>query len=214
MKKVLLFTLSVLICFSVYAQNNDLLLFKLPDKKQTIKIKPGAWISLQQKISFTPDSLRISNSITGKLNFAGTDSINMMVNEIRTYYEMDSSITKQIVISGKGWPFETYKSDSYPISDISMLRYQNKSGHVFSEIGKYICLASIITVAVVAPLVSIDYKNSTFNMDTYKSVMIAGTVGIGISIPILILSQKKYIHLEGGKTKHTRKVYTHIRPLD
>jgi len=198
----------------MYAQNNDLLLFKLPDKKQTIKIKPGAWISLQQKISFTPDSLRIRNTITGKLNFARTDSINMMVNQIRTYYEMDSCITKQIVISGKGWPFETFKSDSYPISDISMLRYQNKSGHVFSEIGKYICLASIITVAVVAPLVSIDYKNKTFNMDTYKSVMIAGAVGIGISIPILILSQKKYIQLEGGKTKHTRKVYTHIKPLN
>ena len=213
MKKLFLLLLSVLICFSVYSQNNDLLLFKLPDKKQTIKIKPGAWLYFSKK-SFTPDSLRINTSITGKLNFAANDSINMMVEVIRTSHELDSALTKQIVISRGGWPYEAFKSESYSLSSIDMLRYQNKSGHVFTKIGSYLMVASLITVAVAAPLVSIDYKTGTFNMDTYKSVLIAGGIGVGISIPILIFIQKKQVNLkEGGKTKCTRKVYTHIKPL-
>ena len=214
MKKLLLLSLSVLICFSVYSQNNDLLLFKLPDKKQTIKIKPGAWLSLNQK-SFTTDSLRINTTISGTLNFAANDSINMMVEYISTSHELDSALIQQIVIYRKGgWPYEAFKSESYSLSNIDMLRYQNKSAHVFREIGEYLMVASVITAAVVAPLVSIDYKNGTFNMDTYKSVLIAGGIGIGVSIPILIFSQKKYVNLkEGGKTKCNRKVYTYIKPL-
>jgi len=213
MKKLFLLSLSLLICFSVYSQNNDLLLFKLPDKKQTIKIKPGAWLYFSKQ-SFTPDSLRINTSITGNLNFAANDSINMMVEVIRTSHKLDSALLKQIVISKGGWPYEAFKSESYALSNIDMLLYQNKSAHVFTKIGTYLMVASLITVAVAAPLVSIDYKTGTFNMDTYKSVLIAGGIGVGISIPILIFSQKKKVNLkEGGKTKCTRKVFTHIKPL-
>ncbi|NQT76105.1 MAG: hypothetical protein HQ565_00215 [Bacteroidetes bacterium] len=213
MKKLLLFTISLLICFSVYSQNKDLLLFKLPDKKHTLKIKEGAWISISQR-SFGADSLIMQESVRGKLNFASSDSVNIMVKEISTSFKLDSVLTKQIIIRGKSWRYEAFKSESYPLSNISTLRYQNKSGHVFTEIGTYLFFASLLTAAVAAPLVSIDYKEGTFNLDTYKSVVIAGGIGIGISIPILIFSQKKKVNFENGKTKCTRKVYTYVKPLN
>lgn len=212
MKKLLLLSLGALICFSVYSQKNDLILFKLPDKKQTIKIKPGAWINFYQN-SYTPDSLAIYKSITGRLDFAQDDSITVMVEEINTRFQLESELIKNVIITGKERPYKAFKSASYPLSSVNTLRYQNKSGEVFTKIGSYLIVASLVTLAAVAPLVSIDYKTGEFNMDTYKSVLIAGGIGFGVSIPILIFSSKKYVHLDKSKSKCVKKFYTHIKPL-
>lgn len=211
MKKTLLLILSILICCSVYAQNDDLILFKLPYKKQTKKIKTGARISFYQQ-SFGPDSLRTHLSISGKLNFATPDSINIMVERISSTFELDSVLKKEMILSRGGWPLKAFKSESYPLSGINMIRYQNRSGHVFTKIGIYLMVASLVTAAVAAPLASINYKDGTFNMDTYKSLVIAGGAGVVISIPILIFSQQRYVNLKHGKTKSKKKVYSHMKP--
>lgn len=211
MKKIFVLIFSLAICFSVYAQNKDLLLFKLPDKHHTIKIKPGAWISFTKK-SFTLDSLKIHKTISGKLNFAINDSINVRVEKMHTRIKLDSVLTKQITISDGDWPAQAFKSESYAVSNMCSLRYQNRSGRIFSKISSHLLWVSIVTAAVVAPLVSINYKEGTFNMDTYKSVVMAGGIGIGVSIPILLFSNKKSITLEPCKTECTRKVYTLVKP--
>mgnify|MGYP001814383763 CR=1 FL=1 len=212
MRKLCLVFLSILICTSVFAQKDNLYLYKLPDKNHKIKIKPGAWIEIHQK-SFTPDSIRIDRSISGELNFALNDSINMMVKEINTSTMLDSVLRKQITITGKKWPKEAYKSESYALDNIRLIRYQNRTAHVFTKIGTNLLIASLLTATIVAPLASINYNDGTFNMDTYKSVLIAGGIGFVVSIPILIFSQKKYIHLEKGKFKPKKKRYTHIKPM-
>lgn len=213
MKRIFLITLGVLICFSVYSQRDDLRLFKLPDKKHSIRVKTGAWLSLSRRL-YTPDSMRVNETISGRLVFATNDSINLNVDEYITSSKIDSALYKQTMIRKQGWPNKPYKTESYPLSDIRMLRYQNKSGEVFTKVGTYLFFASLVTAAVVAPLVSIDYKNGTFNMDTYKSVVIAGGIGIGISIPIMIFSGKKYVYFEDGKAKCRKKVHTYIKPLN
>lgn len=210
MKRTLLLILSILICCSVYAQNEDLMLFKLPDKKHTKKIRSGARISLYHQ-SFTPDSSKTFMTIEGNLNFATADSVNMMVKMISNTYELDSVLKKRTILSRGGFPLKAFKSESYPLSDINMILYQNKSSQVFTKIGTYLLVASIVTAAVAAPLASINYKDGTFNMDTYKSMVIAGGAGIVVSIPILIFSQQRYVNLKQGKTKRRRKVYTYVR---
>ncbi|MEN8224617.1 MAG: hypothetical protein ABFS05_04580, partial [Bacteroidota bacterium] len=203
MKKIFVLIFSLSICFSVYAQNKDLLFFKLPDKHRTVKIKPGAWISFTQE-PFTLDSLEVKKYVSGILNFAKNDSINMEVEKMHTGIKLDSVLTKQITISTGKWPAQTFKTESYAVSDMCSIRYQNRSGRFFSEIGIYLAWASFVTAAVVAPLVSINYKEGTFNMDTYKSVVMAGGIGFGISIPILIFSGQKSITLEPCRTEYIK----------
>jgi len=209
MKKIILLIGSLLICSSVHAQNKDLILFKLPDKKQTIKIKSGAWISFTQSL-YTPDSLQMAKWISGRLNFAMNDSINMEVEKIRTGIKLESGIIEENILSKGGCVLTAFKTESYPISIICGITYKNKSGEFFTKAGTYLAVASLLTAAIVAPLVSINYQEGTFNLDTYKSVVIAGGIGFGVSIPILVISRKKRITLEPCNNKYVKKAYTHV----
>ncbi len=87
------------------------------------------------------------------------------------------------------------------ISDIEISRKFNTSG-----ISPTIALFSTIATLIVAPLVSINYKNGDFNQSRYYTTAGIGLIGIGASIPIYFIFKDKKINIyqnDGVATKKT-----------
>ncbi len=87
------------------------------------------------------------------------------------------------------------------ITDIEISRKFNTSG-----ISPTIALFSTIATLIVAPLVSINYKNGDFNQSRYYTTAGIGLIGIGASIPIYFIFKDKKINIyqnDGVATKKT-----------
>lgn len=55
--------------------------------------------------------------------------------------------------------------------------------------------ASILTTLIVAPLVSIGYNGGSFNQQRYFTTAGIGLIGIGVSIPLLVIASEKPFHI-------------------
>jgi hypothetical protein len=74
--------------------------------------------------------------------------------------------------------------------------------------GSIISVFSVSALLLAAPLVSINYKNGTFNSNRYFSWAYTSMAGIAISLPISILSkEKKYKLTLRNKVKDKKYWY-------
>ena len=81
--------------------------------------------------------------------------------------------------------------EDVPISWIEFIDYTSSFRGTLGEVGGSIGGMSMIAMLLVAPLVSIDYKNGGFNSDRYFIWAGAGLGGLVLSIPLLALSNSK-----------------------
>ncbi|RLD57557.1 MAG: hypothetical protein DRI97_05080 [Bacteroidetes bacterium] len=195
MKKLAILIVGILICFTAIGQTNHLTLYKLPEKNKTKRIK------LNKPINFvidlhTTDTLDSWMRIEGKLLNVGIDSLT--VEYKKEYYSKlittpMASTTTTKTIKFNDSVFGKQFSKSYAIDDIDYIDFI-RSSETLEGIGIAGIIISALTTFVVAPLVSINYKDGTFNSNTYKNWALAGTAGMAISIPITIFSSKSKRH--------------------
>ena len=81
--------------------------------------------------------------------------------------------------------------EDVPISRIEFVEYTSKFRGTMGKVGGVMGGISMITMLLVAPLVSIDYKDGGFNSDRYFIWAGAGLGGLVLSIPLLALSSSK-----------------------
>jgi hypothetical protein len=66
----------------------------------------------------------------------------------------------------------------------------------------------LLIILLVAPLASINYSKGTFDFDRYKTIVITGGIGIGISIPMLVLSGRKTCIMKEDIIHKNKSVWT------
>lgn len=81
--------------------------------------------------------------------------------------------------------------EDVPVSRIEFIEYTSSFRGTAGEVGGVIGGISMITMLLVAPLVSINYKDGGFNSDRYFIWAGAGLGGLVLSIPLLALSSSK-----------------------
>ena len=96
-------------------------------------------------------------------------------------------------------------------SDIDYLYYWNSSRQALNRTAATFMAFSIIAGAIVAPLVSYNFTNKSFNTDRYTGWVIAGAVGLGITIPITILTGSKEVRLSDGIENRREKRWEILR---
>jgi hypothetical protein len=98
---------------------------------------------------------------------------------------------------------------SLPNNSISeaVLDVQSNRKESLETLSGYTAFVSCLTTLIVAPLISINYKNWEFNQKRYYKVAGAGLIGIGICIPIIKLTQSKTYNLTFDKKIKNKKLW-------
>ncbi|MDQ3111745.1 MAG: hypothetical protein M3R17_17790 [Bacteroidota bacterium] len=77
------------------------------------------------------------------------------------------------------------------LKSISSVRYSTPVRSTWFGIGGGLTFFASLTTLVVAPLVSIDYRNGGFNSTRYLKWAVAGLCGLGISIPLMLITKPR-----------------------
>ncbi|MFN6377787.1 MAG: hypothetical protein ACK4WD_00825 [Flavobacteriales bacterium] len=88
------------------------------------------------------------------------------------------------------------------IENINYIDYTSPSLDVLQTIGSAATFLSIVSTVIVAPLLSINYKNGDFNQDRYYTMAGAGLIGLSVGIPLQLFSNSRsYKITSPGSTK-------------
>lgn len=155
----------------------------------------GSTIKLENGLDSTNYFLAHFKGISaGKLKFE-------VKNHIITVGNCDTST--QI----KHWYGNFRKEMDFDIESIDDITHQTDRQANW-EVGGYFTLSvGILTSLVIAPLISINYKNGNFNKDRYYKTAALGIGMVGISIPITVISRKKTYIFKFDKDKPNDKVW-------
>jgi hypothetical protein len=208
MKNVSLIGILILLVYLATAQTESLKIYKLPEKNISRTLKKGAYLNLGIR-SITSDSLKLEDLWEGRFVEATGDSLLIHLGKRSSYLYLENGLVEQTIISpGFCADPPPYKFENIPLDKISMIQYKNKSGIVFRKIGNILFFTSFFTGTIVAPLVSFNYGEGTFNINRYKTIAIAAGTGLVISIPIMAFSKKKTLGFEPGVYYKQRDIWT------
>jgi len=188
MKRLICLCIAILISIPIFAQEKHLKLYQLPKKTKVRKIKLNSNINFRINTVKT-DTSRNWNTIHGKLVSVDKDHIMLRVSK-----EEKIISSKTDIVDYYTWKTITYKDSvedlmltTYAKENIEYLEIRRENEKLQTA-GITMMLISLGTVLVVAPLVSIDYSDWTFNANTYRNWALAGTAGVVVSIPLILFS--------------------------
>jgi hypothetical protein len=208
MKKIIAYCLFMMLFGFAYSQIDRLHIYKLPDKQNKRTIKKEAYLEVGVRY-YNKDSLKSEDLFEGKFLEVRNDSLIIDLERRITFVRFENGMLKQESLS-KGFDTKPlpYIEEAVPLSEISMIRYRSKPAKVFRKIGTITFWTSFATIALVAPLASINYRQGTFNFDRYKTIIMAGGIGIGISIPMLVFSGRRRCIMQEGMQHLDKKRWT------
>ncbi|MFH0895554.1 MAG: hypothetical protein V2A54_14040 [Bacteroidota bacterium] len=162
------------------------------DKLMTIHIKEFQDVSMTKIIRYNCSIDSFKDSILTcniKGEFVNIDYENGCYSRTESnYFNNDDSLKNQIM--------------TININKIWQIENSSVCRDNIHITGNTIIGVSVLTTLILAPLISINYKNGTFNSDKYFTLAGAGLVGIAIGIPISALTvNKKYYLTEKNKIK-------------
>ncbi|MBI5539935.1 MAG: hypothetical protein HY951_07750 [Bacteroidia bacterium] len=188
MKNILILILLLILNSNLFGQYVYIKLLNQSNENKTriIKGKSTTEISIdyQTKVD-TINNVRTVISTFGNLTEVCKDSIKLFTTDYNTYlFYPDSSvnITDTITICKK---------------DICRIGVSKSGGNPFSTIS----VSGIVSALIVAPLISIDYKNGEINGDQYFRVAGISTVVSIICLPLLSTVNKHYWIINKAKSK-------------
>jgi hypothetical protein len=146
---------------------------------KTITIKPGTDVTVSSQI-FKNDTFQENHFYTGIFKGGTKDSLYLELNSVMTNKEYVNGIKET-----RNFPRKQYLSimgqDTsrmcIPLQQIHALDYQKKNISGWAELGEPIILTSLL-VMVAAPLISINYKDGSFNDERYKKWALGSTAGL------------------------------------
>lgn len=190
MKHLWLCCFSVMFCFITSGQTDYFSIYKLPKTKCDKKFKLNKTFTIGYGLQLS-DSMRTWKLTEGKLLLVDDKTITMEVYKNRIYSEFKGkgieTSSSEIVKYNDSLAEAVQKS--YTIDDIEYIEI-SRHNEKLEAIGIAGVIFSAITTFVIAPLVSIDYQQGTFNSNTYRNWALAGTAGMAVSFPLVIFSNK------------------------
>lgn len=190
MKPLLFFAFAIFLSTCVYSQNKYFTIKKI-DGNKSHKIRVNAWINIEN-YKLVNDTLKKVDFVEGWIDEISNDSILI---DISYTGDKLALADKSSLYTYHDYPSGTKYKKSYPIHGIDYIHWENRRRMIFHDLGRGITIVSAFFGLVVAPLVSIDFKDKSFNLDTYKSWLIGGFSPLCFSIPLTLLSKPKEIKL-------------------
>jgi hypothetical protein len=204
MKKIafITFLLLTIISKSIIAQTDtvsntdncvDFFLINSLNPKKKIKLKSKSELISPGSFSLTIDAAAkdpsiLSNKITYDIiYFNRLDGKNLSFNykNEAIEYSMDSKTYTDYLNCSRD------KNIVINLDNLKEIDYMKSTNNTLFGVGYFAMSLSFITSAVIAPLVSINYKNGDFNKERYYKVAGSGLICMGASIPLLFFGKTK-----------------------
>lgn len=206
MRNVLLALAALFICLHAESQSRYFKIRK-EDGNRTLKVRLYADIEVMRKEK-TSDSTYKEYYTDGLIKEISRDTL-----YIKTRYTHTRNFIDKNTFRGEhasySWCDEKMSRIAY--NDIDYLYYWNSSRQALNRTAATFMAFSIIAGTIVAPLVSYNFTNKSFNTDRYTGWVLASAVGLGVSIPLTILTGSKEVRLADGLEKFGRKRWEILR---
>ena len=101
----------------------------------------------------------------------------------------------------KKWENKYKYTTNIDFSDILKIEYQSYSAHNWEAFGVASIFIGGLTTLIISPLISINYKNGSFNSDRYFKSAAFGLGLVSFGIPITILAKEKTYYFKDHEPK-------------
>ncbi len=202
-KNTLIFIIFVLV-INVGKSQNIISSFTLEHKKTKKVICNDSLNYLKITIDYIPKiAIDSTRYIHGKIQKISGNFIIISPTIDITFinYSCDSSYYQH------RWSQKPSSSTEIKISDIRMMEYQTNSAQHWKFFGDASIFIGGFISLVVAPLISINYKNGGFNKERYFKSAAIGLGIVTIGIPISILSKEKKFFFKDQTCKKKTKIW-------
>lgn len=188
MKQVVIYIISFLLSVSsVFSQNKGTYEFQRYNSSRTAKLNTGKEITVTFQPKITEgSSVIISESVVGILNSVTDSKLNMLV---ATEYAQHTYSQDSIL--------ETYRKHSYDYSlsyDTQTIAYITYAPKIRPAI-EMATFASLISLAVIAPLYAFNIKEQNFNSDAYMSIAAPAAVATLITVPLYFKIEERKVRI-------------------
>ncbi len=118
--------------------------------------------------------------------------------EIEIENEDGSKSYKETNFSGDEWSSNICEVNT---NTINFINYIDKKRNVSNSVGGIITFASALSALIIAPLISSNFKNGSFDKDKYYKIVEYSLAGLTVGIPLIIIGQEKkyFITTKEGK---------------
>jgi len=136
------------------------------------------------------------------------------------YKVLTESIYLKLKDGSNTWLENNYKNCNYSGNDnlrnislknLNYIKYTGPRRKLFETVGTVATALSVLTTFIIAPLISINYKNGSFNKDKYFTVSSRGLIGLYVGVPLILFSRPKAYKLTEKNTNQGKK-YWYIQP--
>lgn len=171
---------------------------------KTKALKEGGKITLHLDLPASGQAEYSNRQLAGSLELPQYGMLRLMPEWETQEYQFDNGLKKKNETNYQA--LAGRKPMSIATKDVRSIQYRTKSAQERTEIGGIAVLVGALSTLVVAPLVSIDYSEGTFNGDTYFrwAGYSLGVTGLGVGL-MLSGKQRDYPILQPGQTKDKQR---------
>jgi hypothetical protein len=185
----------------VVDNNTEIFLLNSIDSTKSVKLVPRITYSLNYSEA-TDDTLILEKTIVlhGFIRKENQSSVIFDMWRENIYLEHENGIESEI---HNNYPYSQDENlRKINIENINYIDYKSPSLDALQTIGSAATFLSIVSTVIVAPLLSINYKNGDFNQDRYYTIAGAGLIGLSVGIPLQLFSNSRsYKITSPGSTK-------------
>ena len=188
----------ILICgISAGQDSSFIFLHSWKHEKKISKISSSEYLTVEVDYLDSLKENKVSpTSFSGKFIFIKNNILFMTIDQEETTIKKPNG-TKKEISTYYTFPDSLRKITDGEIKEINIARinsisYSNEKP--LSDIGFFITGLSFISALIVAPLVSVNFKNGDFRQNRYYNVLKGSAIGFTIGLPIglIFLNNKSY----------------------
>jgi hypothetical protein len=191
----------------------DIYLVNSVDTSKKIKLETqinSLEISLEKNKTDTSYQTRIWYS--GSINALTDTSAFIYYSQKNTYVHDDDYVVEETSMASTGFRGQY---GELSLRSISTIKYSSPARTTWFGIGGGLTFFASLTTLIVAPLVSIKYSQGGFNSKRYFTWAGVGLCGLGVSIPLMILTKPKtYFITMKNKNVNEKYWYMEKQPIN
>ncbi len=211
MKKLIGLVLTIFFLTGLNAQTWKKEIQSISEKPgvKTLRLKPEAKVKIGTLL-IDSDSLKESKYYSGFFIQGGSDSLRIKLKSIAANKVFGNGIKQDTRIPAKYYwekTADTIYNMNIALKDVHLLEYQKFTQKMFGNI-EDVVLFSSLAVLLISPFICYNYKDGTFNAESYKYWALGCTAGIVVGFSFQMLGGHTKIQFKPNWPSKDAKVWS------